>query len=232
MVCSPLVETLAVGQPELIPPIDPRKRTLLGPIREASAGEPVVTGGSFFLRAERERLGLPRAAAAAPARPDRQRVPAPAQAVKILVSEKGFEPAEVRLKAGVAARLTFVRTTDKACATEVAFPSLKIKRALPLNQPVDTDFTPAKNVDASFACGMNMFKGAVVVLDETAAVVRLRHHHYGRRVTTCRLLVNSSAAPAAMTIKDATCATERGPRTRSFTRMNSIAKRMLPARNK
>ena len=41
----------------------------------------------------------------------------------------------------------------------------ELKRALPLNQPVDIDFTPARNVDASFACGMNMFKGAVMVVD-------------------------------------------------------------------
>ena len=49
---------------------------------------------------------------------------------------QGFEPSEVKLKASVAARLTFVRTTDKTCATEIVFPSLKIKRALPLNQSV------------------------------------------------------------------------------------------------
>ena len=129
-----------------------------------AAGESVVTSGSFFLRAERERLGLPPApATSAPA--DAQRAPAPGQSVKIVVSEKGFEPGEIKLKAGVAARLTFVRTSDKTCATEIVFPTLKIKRALPLNQPVHIDFTPAKSVDASFACGMNMFKGAVVVLE-------------------------------------------------------------------
>ena len=129
-------------------------------------GESVVTAGSFFLRAERERLGFPSAAPpVARAAANAQRGPTPGQSAKIEVSDKGFEPADVKLKAGVAARLTFVRTTDKTCATEVMFPALKIKRALPLNQPVDIDFIPARNVDASFACGMNMFKGAVVVVD-------------------------------------------------------------------
>jgi RND family efflux transporter MFP subunit len=128
-------------------------------------GEQVVSEGSFFLRAERERLGLPSTARFSSAATSAQRGITPGQSVKIVVNEKGFEPSEVKLKAGVAARLTFVRTTDKTCATEVVFPSLKIKRALPLNQPVDIDFTPARNIDASFACGMNMFKGAVVVVE-------------------------------------------------------------------
>jgi plastocyanin domain-containing protein len=43
----------------------------------------------------------------------------------------------------------------------VVFPSLNIKRALPLNEPVVIEFTPAKT--GEFACGMNMLKGVVVV---------------------------------------------------------------------
>ena len=63
------------------------------------------------------------------------------------------------LRAGTPARLTFVRTTDQTCATEVAVPSLKIKRALPLNKPVEIEFTPEKAGTIGVACGMNMFKG-------------------------------------------------------------------------
>jgi cobalt-zinc-cadmium efflux system membrane fusion protein len=127
-------------------------------------GDVVVTEGSFFVRAERERLGLrsargtsaddvavPRAAASA------------VQRAKIVVNEQGYEPAKVSLRAGTPARITFVRTTDKTCGTEVVFPSLNIKRALPLNEPVAIEFTPAKTGDIAFACGMNMLKGVVVV---------------------------------------------------------------------
>jgi plastocyanin domain-containing protein len=85
------------------------------------------------------------------------------QSAKILVNEQGFEPAKVTLRAGTPARLTFVRTTDKTCGTEVVFPSLNIKRALPLNEPVIIEFTPAKAEEIAFACGMNMLRGAVVV---------------------------------------------------------------------
>lgn len=122
-------------------------------ISGVQAGDSVVVKGSFALRAERERLGL---------RPP-SLSGAPAGAARITVSEKGFEPARVTLRAGAPARLTFVRTTDATCATEIVVPSLKITRPLPLNQPVDIDFTPDKPGDIAFACGMGMFSGTLVV---------------------------------------------------------------------
>ena len=85
------------------------------------------------------------------------------QTAKVVVNEQGYEPAKVTLRAGAPARITFVRTTDKTCGTEVVFPSLDIKRALPLNEPVVIEFTPAKPGEIRFACGMDMLHGAVVV---------------------------------------------------------------------
>ena len=130
-------------------------------------GDLVVTEGSFFVRAERERLGLrstaagattasPTASVSTPARPD-------VQTARLVVGEQSFEPAKVALRAGVPARITVVRATDKTCGTEVVFPSLNIRRALPLNKPVVIEFTPAKTGDIAFACGMNMLRGVVVV---------------------------------------------------------------------
>jgi plastocyanin domain-containing protein len=45
----------------------------------------------------------------------------------------------------------------------VVFPSLGIRRALPLNEPVAIDFTPARGGDVAFTCGMQMLHGTVVV---------------------------------------------------------------------
>lgn len=124
-----------------------------------SVGESVVTAGSFSLRAERERLGQP---ADAPPTPSALNQPAAQaeQTARILVTEKGFEPAHVTLKAGIPARLTFVRTTDGTCAKEVVVSSLNIRRELPLNAPVDIGLTPSRG-DIGFVCGMGMFKGTV-----------------------------------------------------------------------
>jgi RND family efflux transporter MFP subunit len=134
------------------------------------AGDVVVTEGSFFVRAERERLGLRRPAGTpAPSVPVAEPAPgrvsdtAHIQGAKVVVTERGFEPAKIALRAGTPARLTFVRVTDKTCATEVVFPSLNITRALPVSEPVAIEFTPTKSGDIAFACGMNMLSGAVVV---------------------------------------------------------------------
>jgi plastocyanin len=127
-------------------------------------GDVVVTEGSFYVRAERERLGIrpAKSAAAGPAPSDNRRADA-VQTAKVVVSEQGFEPAKLTLRAGTRARITFIRTTDKTCGTEVVFPSLNIRRALPLNEPVEIEFTPLKNGEIAFACGMNMLRGTVVV---------------------------------------------------------------------
>jgi len=127
-------------------------------------GDIVVTTGSFFVRAERERLGLRSGASttSAPSASSSNSNEA-VQSAKVVVNERGYEPATLTLRAGTPARITFVRTTDKTCGTEVVFPSLNIKRALPLNEPVVIEFTPARSGDIAFACGMNMLHGTVVV---------------------------------------------------------------------
>lgn len=131
-------------------------------------GDVVVTEGSFFVRAERERLGLRSSPAAGAGTGSPADTPAAAgarrtnvQTAEIRMGGTGFEPARLTLRAGVPARVTFVRTTDNTCATEVVFPSLDVRRTLPLNQPVAVDLTPARG-ELTFACGMNMFRGAIV----------------------------------------------------------------------
>jgi membrane fusion protein, heavy metal efflux system len=110
--------------------------------------ESVVVNGSFFLRAEQERA-TPMAG-----------VSVPAPAVQVTVSEKGFVPDHLIVASGQRTRIRFLRTTDKTCAAEVVFPSLSIRRTLPLNQPVDVEITPVKG-ELAFACGMGMFKGTI-----------------------------------------------------------------------
>jgi RND family efflux transporter MFP subunit len=128
------------------------------------SGDVVVSDGSFHVRAERERLSLGQPAPTpAPPQVAAQTDSKALQTAKVTVTKDGFEPSKVTLRAGRPARLTFVRTTDQTCATEVAVPSLKIKRPLPLNKPVDIEFTPQEGRAIEFVCGMAMFKGNIVV---------------------------------------------------------------------
>lgn len=121
------------------------------------SGDLVVTEGGFFLRAERDRLGLRATPSAGTAKTGA------AQEVQVKVTDSGFEPARLVMKPGVLARIIFTRMSDKTCATAVEFPSLKTRRDLPLNQPIAIEFTPEKAGEIAFACGMNMLRGTVVV---------------------------------------------------------------------
>lgn len=82
---------------------------------------------------------------------------------QVAVTEKGFEPSSITVRPNVPARITFTRKTDATCATEVVIPEYNITRDLPLNRPVTVEFTPKTAGEITFACGMNMLKGKIVV---------------------------------------------------------------------
>ncbi len=85
------------------------------------------------------------------------------QRAEITVDAQGFTPATISAQAGKPLELTFTRKSDDTCATEIVVPDYKIKVALPLNKPVKVKFTPRKSGNISFACGMDMVRGQVVV---------------------------------------------------------------------
>jgi RND family efflux transporter MFP subunit len=127
------------------------------------AGDQVVTKGSFLLRAERERLGLrPPDASARSQGPASASETAP-RIVKVTVVESGFEPSRIPAAPGSRVTLEFTRLVELSCATEVVVPSQKIRKALPLNTPVQVEILVPPSGGVAFACGMNMHKGAVVV---------------------------------------------------------------------
>jgi plastocyanin domain-containing protein len=85
------------------------------------------------------------------------------QNIRINVTQNGYRPESFRLKKGVPARITFIRTTDDDCGSEVVIPAYGIKRQLPLNKPVTVRFTPRKAGTFNFVCGMDMLRGKIIV---------------------------------------------------------------------
>lgn len=85
------------------------------------------------------------------------------QRATIVVNRHGYQPTSVRLRQGVPARLTFIRKTDETCGTEIIIPAYGINRPLPLNQPVVVSFTPKKAGRIKLTCGMDMFRGSLIV---------------------------------------------------------------------
>ena len=91
------------------------------------------------------------------------RKPARSQSAKVVIGNYGYEPASIRLKRGVPAKVTFLRVSESTCATEVVFADYGIRRELPLNQAVTVSFTPRKAGEFAFTCGMNMHRGKLIV---------------------------------------------------------------------
>ena len=85
------------------------------------------------------------------------------QRLTVKITQRGFEPETLKLRRGVEARITFLRTTDQTCATEIVLRDFGISRSLPLNQSVVLTLTPNQKGEFSFTCGMNMMRGKWIV---------------------------------------------------------------------
>ncbi len=79
------------------------------------------------------------------------------------MTSKGFEPANVKVKAGHPVRLVVTRKTDKTCATEIILDDLGINQPLPLDTPVTVEFTPSESGTLRYACAMDHISGLVTI---------------------------------------------------------------------
>ena len=82
--------------------------------------------------------------------------------VDILV-DGGYKPSVIKIKKGQNITLSLLRKDSSSCLEEFILPDFKIKKYLPLNQKVEIEITPNKTGEYTFHCGMNMFKGKIIV---------------------------------------------------------------------
>ncbi|MDD4976811.1 MAG: cupredoxin domain-containing protein [Bacteriovorax sp.] len=85
------------------------------------------------------------------------------ETIKVLASEKGFEPSTIKVDANKEVILAVTRNTDSTCAKEILIPSKKLKQELPLNKTVFIKLGKLKKGQVSFSCGMDMFTGVINV---------------------------------------------------------------------
>lgn len=75
----------------------------------------------------------------------------------------GYKPARIQISSGKPTTLTFTRTDSNPCLEEIVIPDFKIKKILPMNEPVTITLSPTKPGTYPIHCGMNMFHGKIIV---------------------------------------------------------------------
>jgi plastocyanin domain-containing protein len=98
---------------------------------------------------------------------ERERVNAEAtaggvQQIKVTV-RGGYSPDVIVVKKGSPVRLDFYRDETASCSEQVIFGDFRIARDLPPFKTTSIEFTPDREGEFTFTCGMNMMRGKLIV---------------------------------------------------------------------
>jgi plastocyanin domain-containing protein len=75
----------------------------------------------------------------------------------------GYQPASIIAKAGQPIRLNFTRRESTPCGEEVVLPEFGRRAHLPENKTVAIEVVPPAPGEYEYTCGMNMYKGKIIV---------------------------------------------------------------------
>jgi plastocyanin domain-containing protein len=84
------------------------------------------------------------------------------QEVKIIV-KGGYTPDVIVVRKGIPVRLNFYRDETADCSDTVVFGDFKIRKPLPAYKTTPVEFTPEKEGEYEFTCGMGMLRGKLIV---------------------------------------------------------------------
>lgn len=84
-----------------------------------------------------------------------------ARRIAVEAGMKGYQPERIGGKPGEKLVLVFTRTADSTCIAQLKTPEGKLVD-LPKGTPVEVAVTVPASGEVGFACGMDMFHGAVV----------------------------------------------------------------------
>lgn len=115
-------------------------------------GKVISVPFTFDVKMSREEKGI-----------DTSNIKIPDGYFKILATKDGFIPNNITMKKDAPLKLAFYRADAENCANEVVFKDLNITKKLPLNEVVLIDIPAGKSGELNFACGMNMYKGKLIV---------------------------------------------------------------------
>jgi plastocyanin domain-containing protein len=81
-----------------------------------------------------------------------------------IVVEHGYTPRVIAIPQGKTTKLNFIRTDSGSCQEELVIKDFNVKKFLPLNQKVTIEITPQQKGEFEYACGMDMYRGKIMVV--------------------------------------------------------------------
>ena len=84
------------------------------------------------------------------------------QKVKVVV-KGGYDPDVIVVKKGIPVRLNFYRDETDDCSDTIVFGDFNIRKPLPAFKTTSVEFTPEKEGEYVFTCGMGMLRGKLIV---------------------------------------------------------------------
>lgn len=84
------------------------------------------------------------------------------QEIKVTV-KGGYSPDVIVVRQGKPVQLQFYRDETASCSEEVIFGDFGIAKNLPAFKTTPIEFTPDEPGEFTFACGMNMMRGKLIV---------------------------------------------------------------------
>jgi plastocyanin domain-containing protein len=84
------------------------------------------------------------------------------QEVRIEV-KGGYKPDVIVVKKGIPVRLNFYRDETDECSDTIVFGDFNIRKPLPAYKTTAIEFTPDKEGEYEFTCGMGMLSGKLIV---------------------------------------------------------------------
>ncbi len=84
------------------------------------------------------------------------------QEIKVAV-KGGYEPDVISVKKGIPVRLNFFRDETDDCSDTIVFGDFNIRKPLPAFKTTPVEFTPEKEGEYIFTCGMGMLRGKLIV---------------------------------------------------------------------
>ena len=75
----------------------------------------------------------------------------------------GYTPDVIVVRRGAPVRLNFHRAEADSCGERVVFSDFRIARDLPAFKTTTVEFTPEREGEFTFTCGMGMMRGKLIV---------------------------------------------------------------------